>query len=251
MSLTPPVPIALERRRPIEPPPSSPYSQCGQCLYVGSDVQLGDKCPKCGTYLSALSAWPEPQHEELWHDEVFCWNHEKVELATIVAAMHFEAMLFNMIYCGLRWLDPKLSTIGSSFGEYPKKEERIWRFLESVRSPKATEKVLRRVFGVGLKQMLQQVCGDDADPFWQNYRMCAEWRNQIVHRGRRIYYETVPARQQNRAEPVKERTLWASLNFVPQCWFVFSELWNEYIHRPMLARNKSEGQKAIRKDKSA
>ena len=36
----------------------------------------------------------------------------------------------------------------------------------------------------------------------------------------------------------RERTLWASVTFVVECWVVFSRLSNEYIFKPLNARKK-------------
>ena len=106
---------------------------------------------------------------------------------------------------------------------------------------KKTDEALKRLFGDDGKTMLRRVLGKDADSFWKNYELCRDWRNQIAHRGRRIFYESVPAELQLQADREREAMLWSSLYFVPTCWVVFSKLWNEYIHKPMLARMKAGG----------
>ena len=234
------LPITLVNERPIEPQPS-PYNQCGMCQYVGVDVQLGSDCPACNARLNSCLGWPEPALQELWHDEVFCWNHEKPELATVVAAMYFEASVFNLLYQATCWLDPDLNWIGAAFEEVRDKGNRIWKYLDSLDTLNKTNAALEKVFGASGKSMLDTVLGTEAAPFWENYMHCKRWRNHIAHRGRRIYYETVPDDQQKDDAFVKERTLWASLSFVPTCWVVFSKLWNEYLHKPTLARRKAGG----------
>lgn len=232
------LPITLTRARPIEAQ-SSPYNQCGMCQYVGVDVYPSSEYPACRTNLNACLGWPDPALEELWHDEVFCWNHEKPELASVVAAMYFEASVFNLLHVGTKLLDPELTVIGAAFGEVQDREERIWKYLETINNWAATDAALEKVFGINGKTMLEAVLGTDADAFWENYSKLKQWRNQIAHRGRRIYYITVDDDQQQDEVQVKVRMLRASLHFVPECWVVFSRLWNEYIHKPMLARKQN------------
>ncbi|MHC4441242.1 MAG: hypothetical protein ACYTF1_00475 [Planctomycetota bacterium] len=232
------LPIQLEQKRPIEPP-GSPYNQCGYCYYVGIDVQLAAKCPVCKKYLGGCIGWPDPSLIELWHDEIFCWNNEKPELAIIINAMYFEASVFDLIHAGVRWLDPQLNLIGAEYEEVPDRQERIWRYFDTINNRKKTEDALQKLFGVDGNTMLRTVLGTDARPFYENYLRMSNWRNQIAHRGRRIYYDTVPEHMQDDDEHVKQHILWASLNFIPECWVVFSQLWNEFIHKPMYERNNT------------
>jgi len=228
------LPIRVEPVRPM-PPTESPYGQCGHCHYIGTEVILDGTCPVCGVHFSdGILCWPQPQMIELWEDEVFCWNHEKAELATVVAAMYFEASVFNLLYWATCWLDPDLNWIGAEHHEVREKSERIWRHLEGITNLEKTNEALKRIFGVDGKTMLQTVLKEDTEAFWQNYLNCRNWRNQIAHRGRRIYYATVPDHMKKHDVQVKEQALWASLVFIPHCWVVFSRLWNEYIHKRIL-----------------
>ena len=232
------LPISLEQKRPLEPP-ESPYNQCGCCEYVGRDVKLGRECPACSTHLDGCLGWPHDELMELWHEEVLCWNHKKAELATVVAAFYFEASVFNMLYWATSWLDPCLKKLGALPGDVRDREEKIWQYLASLDNIKKTNAALQKVFGDDGEIMLATVLGKkDAASFWRNYMNGREWRNQIAHRGRRIYFERVPAEQQRQAAAERDEMLWASLNFIPQCWVVFSRLWNEYIHKPMLTCRK-------------
>lgn len=173
---------------------------------------------------------------ELWHDQVFCWNHQKAEMATVVAAMYFEASTFMLLYWATCWLNPELNWLNAQFEELRDKEERIQAYLNSLDSVRKTNEALVRAFGLNGQQMLERVLGNDAAPFWANYMLCRKWRNQIAHRGKRMYYETIPEDMRRRHQPARDQSLRASLQFVPQCWVVFSRLWNEYIHKPMWAR---------------
>ena len=119
------------------------------------------------------------------------------------------------------------------------KSERICDYLRGIRSQPGTEQALKKLFGAGEQDMLRKVLGSQADEFWENYRRLAEFRNQIVHKGRRVWYRTVGDVSQDRRPA--EQMLTASMYFVPTCWVVFSNLWNEYIHKPMLASKKGGG----------
>lgn len=173
---------------------------------------------------------------ELWNDAVFAWNYEKAELATVIAAMQFEASTFFLLYWATVWLDPDLNWIGADFEELRDKNERIHAYLDTITTFDKTNDALTRVFGVGGKQMLRTVLGPDADPLWANYTTCRHWRNKIAHCGKRIYYETIPANMRATQATARDQVLRASLRFVPECWVVFSKLWNEYIHKPMWAK---------------
>jgi hypothetical protein len=84
--------------------------------------------------------------------------------------------------------------------------------------------------------MLERVLGDEAEPFWQNYRRLADFRNQMVHKGLRVWHRTVDVEQDRQTA---DRMLTASMYFVPACWVVFSKLWNEYIHKAMRQRTEN------------
>ena len=89
------LPITLTLSRPMERP-ASPYGQCGQCQYVGTDISLGTNCPACGaSQEGACGLWPSPEFNELWDDVVFAWNNKRAELAAVVSAMYFEASVFD------------------------------------------------------------------------------------------------------------------------------------------------------------
>ena len=226
--------IELDFTRPITAP-ETPYWQCGRCQYVAIPSSISPCCPGCGGP-PGDGIWPETELIELWQDEVFCWNHEKAELATVVAAMYFEASVFMLIFWGTCWLDPELNWIGARFQEIRDKHQRIQRFLRTISSRKRTDAVLQRLFGADGRQMLHSVLGADGDPFLKHYLRCRAWRNAIAHRGKRIYYETLPELMRPRHASARDQSLRASLQFIPQCWVVFSRLWNEYIHKPMWAK---------------
>lgn len=232
------LPIEINLSRPMEPP-VSPYATCGQCEYVGTDIHLGADCPACGaSQAHACGMWPAPEFNELWDDIVFAWNNERAEIGAVVSAMYFEASVFDLIKWGTHWLDPELNWIGAAFEEVGEKSDRIWAYLLTIRSNDATNDALKRLFGVDGKVMLQTALGEEAGPFWQNYRCLAEFRNEIVHKGRRVRYRTVGDVAQDRQ--TADRMLTASMYFVPTCWVVFSRLWNKYIHNEMLARRKAQ-----------
>jgi hypothetical protein len=230
------LPIELKLERPMQRP-RSPYGRCGVCEYVGTDVRLRAVCPACGTMQAgSCGLWPSPEFEELWDDIVLAWNHKRAEVATVVSAMYFEASVFDLIRWGTHWLDPELNWIGASFEEVGDKSERIWAYLLSIRSPKATDNALKRLFGANGKTMLYAILGDEAKAYWANYRRLADFRNEIVHRGRRVCYRTIT---DNQDHSMAERMLKASMYWIPTCWVVFSGLWNEYIHKPMLERKQN------------
>lgn len=229
------LPIELSLDRPVERP-DSPFGECGRCEYVRPDLR---KCPGCGIDLpTGGNPWPRLKFIELWDDVVFAYNAERPEIAAVVSAEYFEASMFDLIYWGTVWLDPELNWIGAAFEEVRQKEERIWKHLDTIRGRSATDKALQQIFSATGKQMLQKALGADAQPFWEDYCRLAGLRNNIVHRGLRLRYRTVSIEQDGTAA---HQTLIASIHFVPTCWVVFSRLWNEYIHPPMLERAKREG----------
>lgn len=231
------LPIKLEFDRPLEAP-DTPYRQCDTCQHIAIPNGPDACCAGCGG-APADRIWPEPELIELWHDEVFCWNHKKAELATVVAAMYFEASVFMLIFWRAYLLDPDLKCIGAPFAELKNRRVRIQKYLLMIRSPKATEKAIKKLFGVRRQEMLETVLKGDASRFWATYEGCREWRNRIIHRGKRIYYETLADRMRPRNVSARDRALCASLQFIPRCWVVFSRLWNEYIHEPLWAKQHS------------
>lgn len=232
------LPIALDLERPMERP-ESPYGQCGACQYVGTDAHLGGTCPACGqSFARSCGCWPNPEFIEIWDDVVFAYNHERVEMAAVASAMYFEAHVFDLIRWGTSWLDPDLNWIGAEFSEVREKTERIWQYLLTIKSNKATNEALKRLFDLDGRQMLESVLGpEDANAFWANYSNLADLRNRMVHKAMRVAYRTVDVSSDG---ATGQQILTASIHFVPTCWVVFSKLWNEYIHKRMLAR-KSQG----------
>ncbi|MGB2781863.1 MAG: hypothetical protein WBD63_10335 [Phycisphaerae bacterium] len=221
------LPIEIPFDRPVEGPPS-PFGQCGRC----HQVAIGPRtCSGCDAKLPhGGDPWPRSEFAELWDDIVFAYNHERPEIAAVVSAEYFEASVFDLIYWGTVWLDPQLNWIGAAFEEVKSKEERIWVYLDQIRSRDATDEALQRLFAVTGRQMLEKVLGPDAVPFWENYCRLDDLRNRIVHRGQRVWYRTIAPQQ----DPLyAERILRASMEWVPTCWVVFSRLWNEYIHKAM------------------
>ncbi len=226
--MTIPLPITIKDERPLTPP-ESPYHQCGHCQYVGTDIHIGQTCPACGNQVSGYASWPDRELLELWRDEVAMWNEQRVELAHVVDAMYFEASVFHLMFWGTVWLDPELNWIGVPFNETKDKEDRIWKYLYNIRSRKATNLALKRLYHVSWHEMLVRVLGNkEAESFYKNYLRLAKVRNQIVHRGKRI--------DDNAGQLLN----WC-LIFVPKCWVVFSRLHNEYIHKPMLRCKQQEG----------
>ena len=141
------LPISLKLSRPMERP-RSPYGQCGQCQYIGTNIHIGTDCPMCGaSQAQSCGVWPAPEFDELWDDVVFAWNHERAEIASVVSAMYLEASVFDLIKWGTHWLDPELNWIGAAFEEVREKSERIWEYLLSIRSNDATDDALKRLFG--------------------------------------------------------------------------------------------------------
>jgi hypothetical protein len=174
---------------------------------------------------------------ELWHDAIAVWNEQRVELSAVVATMYFESSVFHLIFWGTVWLDPKLNWIGLDFDETAKKQKEIWAFLNSIRTRKDTDEALKRVFGSTGKQMMVKVLGEDpAKFFWENYVKLAEYRNDVIHKGRRsiIRINQRPVL----SDPNPNGILDWSIRFIPACWDVFAKLHNEFIHKPIWERKK-------------
>ncbi len=147
--------------------------------------------------------------------------------------MYFEGSQFDLIHQGTRRFDPELKMVGVEFRDLREKSARLWTHLNSIRNRSQVDKAFKALFGVGGKQMLQKVLGPDAQEFWNNYRRLAEFRNAMIHKARRLWFRTIENPQDRSAA---ERMLAASVHFVPTCWVVFSKLWNEYIHKKVLAQ---------------
>lgn len=234
------LPIDLKYERPLDPVPVPPFAKCS-CEHIDRDVQPGTFCSACGTPREYPTVWPPVHLIEWWNEEVFCWNHERAELATIVAGVTFEAFESELLYYGLKWLHPTLRTIGCSFDQIRPGEECIEKYLQSLDNRSKLNKAYKELFGTDPKTMLKAVLDTEAAGFWANYMKGRRWRNRFLHRGQRVFFETVPREIQDRHLPERERILEASLWFVPACWEVFSRLWNEFIHKRMLARKQSGG----------
>ena len=232
------LPIYLELARPLQRP-DTPYRQCDYCHYVAIPTGASFKCPGCAGP-PGNGFWPECELIELWNDEIFCWNNEKAELATVVAAMYFEASVFMLLYWATCWLDPDRNWIGAQYREVHHKVHGIQKYMNSLTNFKKIDEALVHVFGSNGKEMLEKVLGEDAGPFWARYMTCRKWRNRINHCGKRIYYETIHENMPKK-QNARDQALRASLQFIPQCWVVFSKLWNEYIHKPMAANKQCAG----------
>jgi hypothetical protein len=235
MNIRIPIKIDLSRPKKVE---DSPYGICDHCLYVGTEIVSKRECPICHTNNQNYTNWPVPELIELWHEEVAMWNQERVELAVVIAAMYFEASVFSLIYQGTTLLDPELNWIGTAFDSIREKTERIWAFLYNIRTHNDTDAVLTRLFGASGRDMLIRILErNDADDYWDNYRKLAEYRNKIVHCGKRAIYRAFGEPQIE--EPEAYNTLNWCLHFIPICWTVFSKLHNEYIHKPIWSRKQN------------
>lgn len=234
------MPIQFEFTRPLKTP-KTPFGQCDKCHYVSKELVSQRICPICqANYQQGYTIWPDPALEELWNNMVAMWNQQRVELAAVIAAMYFESSVFHLIFWGTVWLDPDLNWIGAEFSELPDKQKRIWTYLNSICSHKKTKQALKRVFGCQGQKMLVRVLGkDDAESFWREYRKLADYRNDIVHKGRisaiRITNQTSVI-----SDPNSGAILNWCLKFVPNCWNVFAKLHNEFIHKPMWERKQRE-----------
>jgi len=169
------------------------------------------------------------------------WNQQMVELAIINAAMYVEVSVFHLIYWAIRWLDPDLNLLGCSFEEFPEKKKRIWSFLLSIKTRDKTEAILKRLFNANGKELLKKVLDvDDVEYFWDNYRKLSDYRNEIIHKGKRALYRIGDGSTAISHEPNAEEILNWCLMFIPICWDIFSKIHNEYIHKPMWKRKREK-----------
>lgn len=234
-------PIKINLIRPLDAP-KTPYGRCERCQYVSTDLVSKQVCPVCNASSQQdYTHWPDPELEELWYDEVAMWNQQRVELAVVTAAMYLEASVFRLIFWATRWLDPDLNCVGCSFEELSEKEKCIWCFLGKIRSQEKTDEALKRLFKATGQEILKKVLGDDdATFFWDNYRKLSEYRNEVVHKGRRVLYRRGDGSILVVHEPKGEEILNWCLMFIPICWDVFSKIHNEYIHKPMWKRKQEK-----------
>jgi hypothetical protein len=230
--------IQMELKRPmqnIEPP----YGQCDRCQYVSIDIVNTRICPVCRCkHQGGYKHWPDPELEELGYDAIAMCNEQRVELAAVVAAMYFESSVFHLMYWGCGWLDSELSWIGLDFNETAKKQKQIWSFLDSIRTRQATNKALKRIFGLTDQEMLIRVLGEnEAESFLKDYRELAEYRNGVIHKGRRsiIRIDGIPVRSDRNSGAILD---WC-LEFIPACRSLFAKLHNEFLHKPMWERKRN------------
>ena len=225
--------------------PQTLYGRCERCQHVSTELASKRTCPICkGDCQEGYTLWPDPELEELWRDEVAMWNEQRVELAAVVSAMYFEASVFHLIFWATAWLDPELKWIGCSAEDFPDKERKIWAFLNSIRNLNDTEKALKRLFCCTGQEMLIKALGqDDAKSIWEEYRKLAEYRNKVIHQGRRSVIRTSGETLVTSDLKAGEILDWC-LKFIPICWDVFSKLHNEYIHKPMWERKQKESANA-------
>jgi hypothetical protein len=171
--------------RPMAPL-ASPFGRCHHCYYVYAGVPPTGICPTCGSALAAHLPWPSDELMELWKEQIDNWNRRKVEAAVIMAAIYFESSVFHLLYLGMGWLDPELNWLDAPAEEIPGKMREIWRRLNAIRSRRATDKALSKLFGRSGIEMLKSVEGDkDAGYYLDQYRELTKHRNYIVHQGRR------------------------------------------------------------------
>jgi hypothetical protein len=234
-------PIKIDLIRPLDAP-KTPYGRCEKCQYVSTDLVSKQVCPVCNANSQqGYTHWPDPELEELWFDEVEMWNQQRVEIAVVTAAMYFEASVFHLIYWATCWLDPDLHWLGCSFEEFPEKQRKIWSFLCTIKSPRETDKALKRLFKATGQEILKKVLGeDDADFFWEDYRKLSEYRNEVVHKGRRALYRVGDGSSVIVHESNAEKILDWCLRFIPICWNVFSKIHNEFIHKTMWKRKQEK-----------
>lgn len=234
-------PIKIDLIRPLDAP-KTPYGRCERCQYVSIDLVSNKVCPICNANCQqGYTLWPDPELEELWYDEVAMWNQQRLELSVVTAAMYFEASVFHLIYWGTCWLDPDLNWIGCSSKEFPEKEQRIWSFLCEIKTRDKTDEALKRLFKTTGKEILKKALNDDdAKYFWDNYRKLSDYRNKIIHKGKRALYRIGDGSRAVVHEPKAEEILNWCIMFIPICWVVFSKIHNELIHKPMWRRKQKK-----------
>jgi hypothetical protein len=221
--------------------PQTPYGRCEKCQYVSTELVLKRTCPICkGDCQEGYTLWPDPELEELWRDEVAMWNDNRVELAAIVSAMYFEASVFHLMFLSAAWLDQELNWVGCSVEDFPDKERKIWDFLNSIRNRNDIEKALKRLFCCTSQEMLIKTLGqDDAKSILKEYRKLAEYRNKVIHQGKRSMIRT-NGETPVVSDPNSEAILDWCLKFIPICWNVFAKLHNEFIHKPIWEKEQKE-----------
>jgi hypothetical protein len=230
--------MQFEFKRPM-PNIEPPYGQCDKCQYVSMEIVNSRICPFCQcNHQGGYNHWPDPELEELWYDAIAMWNEQRIELSAVVAAMYFESSVFHLIFWGCGWLDSELSWIGLGPNEAVERYKEIWKYLNTIRTRKATDKALTRIFGLTGRQMLVRILGrDDAKTFWGNYRKLAQYRNNAIHKGRRSIIRTngTPVRSDLNSVAILD---WC-LKFIPACWDLFAKLHNEFIHKPIWERKRN------------
>ncbi len=216
-----------------------PYNECGNCHYVGADIQANGQCPKCDTVLgNATGVWPTNQWFSAAGDITFLFDHKRIELATIAAASYFEGCLHALLWKGMyfiwdktRWIPRDDQGLVESNKENRECMARITRLFDKNHGWRRRANTLcPHIFGTCFDRLAAAHL-PDCQAFITNRDIIHGWRNRLVHAGYPMT-ETWP-------DEVKDRALRATVEFVVQCWTVFRVLQNELIATQVSERKKA------------
>lgn len=219
-----------------------PYHSCGNCQYVGREINFGGSCPACaGNIGGALATWPMIQWIHAADDIGFLYQNGKLELLTIAIASYYEGVLHSFLYDALtlihpptRMMDcerPDVADSGDRFVAEQQEARRRYQLIEELfrkhRSWGRRHKDLCVAIFKSAFDDLARKHVSSAEQFITNRDNIHKWRNLILHRGVPLK-EAWPEHVQKAAPDI-------GLRFVRECWDVFRLLNNELIHKPRWA----------------
>lgn len=216
-----------------------PYSECGTCCYVGSEIQADTQCPSCGTATgNATGVWPANQWFSAVGDVAFLFDHKRIELATIAAASYFEGCLYSFLRKGMffvweptRWKVQEHRALAEEVRANAECETRITRKLDRFTGWMGrANKLCPQVFGAKFDELVAKHA-PDSQAFITNRDNIHGWRNRLLHVGHPM--------TETWTDEVKDRSLRATVEFVRQCWQVFRPLQNELIAKVVSQREKA------------
>jgi len=228
------LPLTIDWARPLML--SCPYNECGNCYYVGREIQAYGQCPLCKhRFSNATGPWPKNQWFSAAQDLAFLYDHKRLELGTIAAAGYFEGCIHAFLWDGMyfirddtRWKPEQHNDQFEASQVNQVCTNKIDREFQKYRGwQRRAEKLCPKVFGAKFDELLSKYVSDH-ESFITNRDNIHKWRNHLLHRGFPL--------AEVFSEEAKQRMFRAIIEFMVECWVVFAKLQNELIAKIVAER---------------